>query len=304
MLTTSRTSVLVILFGSIAACVAATKPPAAEAVRRENIQGCFGTYNAAPRGKDGHVDARRLLDDLAELRANTYNWLIWHADTDWEDLKGFLPLARERHMKVWVTVVPPSESPPKTKRYSEPFKLDYDRWAVEIARLSVREPNLVAWSIDDFVHNPKELSPERTRRMVAAAREINPALAFVPCCYYRQVTPDFAKGYRECVDGILFPYRDESGGGNLKNAGAVEAEVRTLRERLGPGVPIIVDVYATAHSRLGDSTPEYVRQVIEAGKKCADGVLIYCHQDKVKNAAKFEAIKGAFHSWAASKPAR
>jgi hypothetical protein len=306
---TSRASTAVMLLCAINARVladpAATERKPAEAVRRENVQRCFGTYNAAPRGEDGHVDVRRMLADLVELRANTYNWLIWHADTDWEDLQRFLPLARERRIKIWVTLVPPSESPPKTKRYSEPYRLDYERWAVEIARLSVRETNLVAWSIDDFIHNLKEYTPERTRRMVAAAREINPALAFVPCCYYRQITPAFAEQYRELMDGILFPYRDESGGANLTNAGAVEAEVRTLRQRLGPGLPIIVDVYATKHSRLGDSTPEYVRQVMETGRKCADGVLIYCHQDKVTNAAKYEVLKSTFHSWAtASRPTR
>ena len=31
---------------------------------------------------------------------------------------------------------PPSESPPHTRQYSEPFQLDYQRWAAEIARLS------------------------------------------------------------------------------------------------------------------------------------------------------------------------
>ena len=36
--------------------------------------------------------------------------------------------------RVW----PPSESPPSYGRqYSEPFRLDYARWAEEIARLSI-----------------------------------------------------------------------------------------------------------------------------------------------------------------------
>lgn len=287
---------------SFAHAAASSQPSdAAAAARRDVVRGCFGTYNAAPRAKDGHVDLERLMRDLVDLRVNTYNWLVWHAATDWEDLQRFAPMARERKINLWVTLVPPSESPPKTRAYSEPFKLDYEKWAVEIARLSVREPNIVAWSIDDFVHNTKEFTPDRTRAMLQGAREINPKLAFVPCCYYRQITPSFAAGYRDLFDGVLFPYRDESGKANLTNPAAVEKEVRELRERMGPGMPIIVDVYATKHSSLGDTTPEYVRQVMESGKKHADGVLIYCHQDPVSNAPKYKVLKEEFHKWAAEK---
>lgn len=52
-----------------------------------------------------------------------------------------------------------------------------------IAALSVSHPNLVAWSVDDFVHNPQTLNAERLRRILSDARAINPKLAFIPCCY-------------------------------------------------------------------------------------------------------------------------
>ncbi len=277
-----------------------TRP--AEQDRTEAVMGTLGTYNAPPRLQDGHVDARRLLDDLTELKANTYHWLIWHAASDWDDLQRFLPMARARGIRVWVSLVPPSESPPHAKNYSEPFKLDYDEWARQIGRLSGREPNLVAWSIDDFAHNLDVFTAEKTQTMVELARAGNPKLAFVPCVYFRQVNPRFAKSYRGFLDGILFPYRHESVGTNLTDASSVEAEVRRLRELFGPRVPIFVDVYATAHSKLGDSTPEYVRQVIDASAQCADGVLIYCHQDRDKRAAKFEAIKAGFQQWLKAGP--
>ena len=98
------------------------------APHRESLRNVFGTYNAAPRRADGRVDLAFLLEDLSAIGANTYNWLIWHAATDWDDLKAFLPQARERRIRVWVTLVPPSESPPHAKNYSEPFRLDYERW--------------------------------------------------------------------------------------------------------------------------------------------------------------------------------
>lgn len=264
--------------------------------RTTAIMGCFGTYDGEPRGRDGRVDIGRLLDELADLRVNTYNWLIWHGAKDWDDLQAFLPRARKQGIRVWVTLVPPSESPPRTRLYSEPFRLDYERWATEIAKLSAAEPNLVAWSIDDYAHNLKVYTPEQMRRIREATQKENPKLLFVPCLYFRQVTPQFAKDYGGLFDGILFPYRHDSGKANLTDASQVEPEVRRIREIIGPGVPVIVDVYVTKHARLEDSTPEYVRQVMEGGRRCADGVMSYCHQKK--GTPKYDAIRQLFREWA------
>ena len=113
----------------------------------------------------------------------------------------------------------------------EPFRLDYIRWAQEIAQLTVVHPNLVAWSIDDFAHNLKVYTPEQTAEMLAVARRIAPRLAFVPCVYYRQCRPEFAQAYGALFDGLLFPYRNESGQMNLTDTAAVPTEVAQLKER-------------------------------------------------------------------------
>ena len=155
-------------------------------------------------------------------------------------------------------------------------------------------PNLVAWSIDDFVHNLKFYTPEYLKKMLDNASAINPKLAFIPCCYYKQITPSFVENYRHLLHGILFPYRAESHTANLQDSEYVELEINKLRTMFGKGFPIFLDIYATAHSRLGDSTPEYVGEVIKAGCKYADGVLIYCHQDPVKSEKKYQAIKKGF----------
>jgi len=275
----------------------ATPAASGKSSRTAPLRGTFGTYDAAPRQADGRVDVERLIRELEVLRANTYNWLIWHASTDWEDLHRFLPLARQKQIRVWVTLVPPSESPPRTRNYSEPFRLDYAKWAAEIAQLSLREPNLVAWSLDDFSHNTRTFTPAYLRAVLEAARQINPKLAFVPCCYYRHVTPSFAETYRPWLDGVLFPYRNESGEMNLQNSSAVESEVSRLKELFGPTVPVFVDVYATKHSRLNDSTPQYVREVMSAARRCADGVLVYCHQNEAASPEKHGVIKALFHEW-------
>jgi hypothetical protein len=312
-----------VVFATCCLAYVAGRPAAGEdadaAQRADVLRGSLGTFGGQPRqhggytdvprllvewkdGKvksEGRVDVDQLLADLIDLKANTYHWHIWCSETDWDDLQRFLPLARAKGIKVWVTVMPPAECPPHFPVYSEPFRLDYERWAVEIAKLSLKEPNLVAWSIDDFVWDLKKaFTPDKLRRILDGARKINPRLAFCPCVYLPALTNPkhkFTKEHIELIDGILFPYRhDSSGKPNLTDPSLVEAEVRQIRKLLGPSKPIILDVYATAHSKLGATTPEYVREVITAGKRCADGVHIYCHQSPRASPEKYAAIKELF----------
>jgi hypothetical protein len=268
------------------------------------LRGCFGTYDAEPRKNDGRVDVERLVGELVAIQANTYNFLVWRAATDWEDLKLFLPRARAKNIKVWVTLVPPSESPPHTRQYSEPFQLDYQRWAAEIARLSLREPNLVAWSLDDFSYDSKTFTVDYMEKMIGDARRINPRLAFVPCLYYDHITPQLAEKYRRFMNGILFPYRHESRKRNLSQWDTLESEVARVKERFGRALPVFVDVYATRHSQLNDSTAEYVEQVMAIGRQCADGVLIYQHQYEASSPEKYRVIKELFHRWSSEDSAQ
>lgn len=267
----------------------------AAAGKTQLLKNTYGTYGAPPRLASGRVNTEQLLAELKELNVTTYHWLIWQNENDWDDLQLFLPLAQKQQIKVWVTVVPPTESKPIAKMSSEPYQMDYLRWAQELARLSLKAPNLTAWSIDDFAHNLKKFTPSYTDSCLKAARAINPRLSFVPCVYYRQITPQFAENYGPLLDGLLFPYRAESAGANLKDPSMVESEIAAIRKLFKPGMPVFVDIYATAHSRLGASTPEYVKQVLEYSKLYADGVLIYCHQDPVKSAEKYNIIKEGFN---------
>jgi hypothetical protein len=116
----------------------------------------------------------------------------------------------------------------------------------------------------------------------------------VPCCYYPAITPQFATNYGRLIDGILFPYRHESAGANLTDPSLVQSELKHLKELVGPSLPIVLDIYATAHSRLGATTPQYLEQAMIAGKTAAEGVMIYCHQHPERNREKFEIIKRLF----------
>jgi hypothetical protein len=275
-----------------AGCQSTRRPPP------PYLRGSFGTYDGEPRLPNGHVDLDLLLSELGEMKANTYNWLIWHNTNDWADLKAFLPRARKAGINVWVTLVPPSESPPREARFSEPFRLDYEQWAREIGRLSRHERNLVAWSIDDFVENRKFFTPRRVREMVQAACDGNPGVAFIPCCYLREITPAFAKDYAPMLRGVLFPYRAESEGTNLQDPSQVGAEVQKIRSVLGPAMLVFLDVYATPHASYPNgSSPAYIREVMARGRRCADGVMVYCHQGRKSYPEKFSVLEEQFQTW-------
>src|SRR5690349_14426003 len=79
------------------------------AARRQALLRSYGTYAGDLRTADGHMDCDRLIAELGEIHANTYNW-ISRSNSDWEDLHKFLPLAHKHGIRVWVTLLPPSES--------------------------------------------------------------------------------------------------------------------------------------------------------------------------------------------------
>jgi hypothetical protein len=128
----SFSRVILYLAITLSASAAIAADDAAALKRREALLHSYGTYAGDLRLPDGKFDYLRLLDELTELHANTYNWLIAHSATDWDDLQAFLPMARKKGIRVWVTLLPPSESSPRTQNIAEPFRLDYERWAGEL----------------------------------------------------------------------------------------------------------------------------------------------------------------------------
>jgi hypothetical protein len=269
--------------------------------RSQPLRGSLCTYAAPPRLEDGRVDVERLVAELVDLHANTYRWVFRPDQTNLQDFKKFLPLAQAHKIRAWVTVNPPSERHPNDNRPLEQRLAQYEQWGSDFASLSLIDTNFVAWSIDDFVWNLKFFTPEATRKIVTAARQINPKFAFLPCCYFKGASASFVKNYGPLCDGIIFPYRDESGGANLTNSAHVESEVKTLREKFGPFCPIIVGVYASRHSKLGVSAPDYVEQVMRGAWRCGDGVSVYRHPNKASDPEKHEIVKRLYTDWSTSK---
>ena len=289
---------LVLLCASIG-CARAQDSGARE--RSQRLYGSYCTYSAPPRLANQRVDVHRLVSQLVDLHANTYRWVAHPGETNMQDLKAFLPLARAHNLRVWVTVNPPSERRREDMPSLDRRLAEYEGWGKDFARLSLAETNFVAWSIDDFVWNLKFFTPEATKRIVTAARQVNPRFAFLPCCYFKAAKAAFVRDYGPVCDGIMFPYRDESGGANLTNSTHVASEVKALRDKFGPSCPIIVGVFANRHSKLGLSAPDYVERVMLAARPCADGVSVFRHPNREADPEKYEIVKRLFTAWNASQ---
>lgn len=169
-----------------------------------------GDFAAEPRVA-GHVDVQALVQSLKASHANTYFWLIWHGEHDWTDLQYFLPLAREAGIQVWVYLVPPSETPAGGgvfKLYSEPYRLDYVRWAQEIATLSLAHDNLMGYVIDDFWENtiPGRFTPEYAAQVASAGKSVNPKLRFFPLIYFHELEDPRLVDLEKYADGMVVAY--------------------------------------------------------------------------------------------------
>lgn len=208
----------------------------------------LGDYDSEPRLANGHVDNDALLARLQEMHANTYMWLIWHKATDWEDLQAFLPLAQKAGITVWAYLVPHSETTVSNPAwpYSEPFRLDYVRWAQEIGQLSLKYDNLVGYVIDDFVANvrPGRFTAEYIKEMVAAGKAVNPKLRFYPLLYYREINLRLMNTLGGLVDGAVAAYP--------QSRAEIETALGYLNDdhRLASGVEILYP--AGTVSRPGD----------------------------------------------------
>lgn len=288
-------SVLTIV--TFSACSGSSKTTGV-AARAKNVSNIKATYAAQPRLANGRVNNELLVDQLKDLNVNTYVWLIWRGKKDWDDMQLFLPIAKKHNINVWAYLVPYSESKPRHRWSSEPFDTNYFKWAEEIGKLSLKHSNLTALSIDDFVAwNLQFYTPEYTAKMVSILRGINPRVAFVPCVYYQstKITDYAAQGYMPYFDAILFPYKGEATGKQtLKTTSTFVQELQTVRSAFQNKLPVIVDIYSTAHSKAGASTPEYVDDMITLSRQHADGVVIYMHPDPVKEKGKYNVVKRAF----------
>jgi hypothetical protein len=191
---------------------AATTAPATAAERTQAVhRPVLGDFAAEIRRPDGHIDVEANIRALKAMSANTYFYLIWHAKTDWEDLPAFAEAAEREGIQIWVYLIPWSETPlvKKSWGFSEPYRVDYVRWAKEVAKVSLKHRNVVGYVIDDFYTNstqPDRFTVEYTQEMVDAGKAINPRLKFYPLVYFQQPWEAFMERFGAIVDGVVAAY--------------------------------------------------------------------------------------------------
>jgi hypothetical protein len=274
---------------------------AAEAQRHAllapRLAGTLGDYDAEPRTAKFRVDIPRLLKAIDAAHMNTYDFLIWHAPTDWDDLHDFANEARKRNLKIWVTLCPPSEPPP-----SAPFGLDYLRWADEIGKLSEENDNIVALVIDDFWSgdNRQLFTPSYVARLAAILYRHNPKLALLPTIYWETIgDPQFIKNYGPWIDGIVFPYAD------LESTKDLPAQLGACRKWLGPDKLLMMNLYASGSSgpkERGSRTAQYMRSGMTISRDKCDGIRIYCLPKKDLTDYRFQTAAELYGQWNPKPP--
>jgi hypothetical protein len=250
----------------------------------------IATYGSPPRTKDGTVLYDSLINQLKDLHCNTYNWLIMPDAKNFEQLKEFLPLAKKDSIDVWATLIPPTGQKGKAEQYHTD---DMRIWAADLATLSLTNSNFKAWTIDDFTHNLKTYTPQYVSEFRDTVKKISPAFKFYPVCYYKSVNKKFADDYGKIIDGIVFPYRNESAKADLTDYSRVADEIKTLRGYFEEKFTVFLDVYSSPHSELGNPSAEFISKVIQSGIQNADGIIIYRHPSPVYDAEKYKTVKAA-----------
>lgn len=162
-----------------------------------------------------HINVDYFVQRLLTLGANTYLYGM-ELPNALEDLKLLLPKAKANGISIWIYLKPPLQQPPLGPSYSEPYRLDYVKWAEEIAKLSLRYSNLKGYVIDDFFtdtypYNSNGIFTESyVNRFVNAGKAINPKIKFYPVMYYhmlvRAYEPHPYDMVFRCSDGIVTPY--------------------------------------------------------------------------------------------------
>lgn len=190
-----------------------------------------------------HVNTPVLIQRLQNANITTYYYLVYHANSDWDDFKNeFMPAAQDAGIKVWVYLVPPSEDGP-----SFPFDVasgytlqtGYIEWAKAIAEQANLYSNLMGFMMDDFEHPTANnnltapFTPKFVQQMMQEAHNICPRLKFYVVNYYRTYlnwdrtfSSQWVDLYKNVIDGAIFPYLD------LDNTASLDEQIKTVKTTL------------------------------------------------------------------------
>ena len=204
-------------------------------------------YGRVPLGPTGAMDIPQLLASLNSTHANTYNVELFDTTgRNYLDLVRLLDATRGSSLRVWATLIPPSEArplPPPTsaQRCSVPADspltpwddtkffnasdgnggcTDYRGWAALLGALGKHYPGqLVAVNIDDFTSNLRTFDAATCTAMRAELRR--GGVKLIPTHYYGHGATDFylrvVPWLANATDGVLFYWRNDRAGQTMCN---------------------------------------------------------------------------------------
>lgn len=223
-------------------------------------------------GANGAIDSAATIRILKKIGAGCYGALIWRQREhgtkpfDWVSFKQFVAAAEPAGIDVWAILIPPSEGGD-----SPPFNRDYVRWMKELARLSLRFPNLKGVNIDDYVSgiSKNTFTPAYTCDIYRAKQAINPKFQFVPTIY--DLTRPLAEKYGGCVDGVWLWWT------NLDTAAGLQSWLVNTRLAVDGRFPIYSGVYAhtTSWHRAEAPKPSVLKRSVETACRNANGAIIW-----------------------------
>jgi hypothetical protein len=191
--------------------------PARLAAIRKQLEGTVSKFEFT-QGYDFRKQPDKLRPLMAAIRAqgfDTWDQMPRSAESLWDaaslgDLERTLEVAGDVGLKVWATLIPPSESETVARMPLPERQEYYYSIAERFARLAAKHPHFVAFTCDDFSLNNAFFTPPMLSEMARRWRAICPRLAFLPLLYYPGVSKDFFTRYGDYVDGIVFHFRSES----------------------------------------------------------------------------------------------
>lgn len=252
-------------------------------------------YDCEPRTTAGRVDVDRILHSVVHVGASGYDYLIWHASTDWEDLGLYLSSADSAGITSWVTITPPTEQRPPNA-LTAPFDTDYIAWQGAISSLARVHQHLEALVLDDFDYNTRSFPLPLLSRMKGLRTELGgrPALYGV---IYRHTLDSLRSWWssRDSVlDGVVYAYDDFSSTDSLARILALARRQLPLRAAL------VVNVYATGgyKAKTPRRTPEYLASALMQADTIADVVRLYCMPKD--QADPLVAVVQSFTQWTAT----
>lgn len=232
------------------------------------------------------------MQKIQAAHMRMHDFLFWVRQDRLGRLPALCPQAQQHHCKAWITLVPPSEPPA-----SQPFGLDYLRWADEIGKLSGKFRNITGVVIDDFWSPPNRrlFTPQYVAKFAASLRSHNPHVLFLPVVYWKTVgDKDFIRNFGPYIDGITFPYAD------LDSAKALPDQLAACRRWLGPHKLLLVNVYATGSSGTGEKGPrsaQYMRDMLTIARQHADGIRVYRLPQPDPKDQRFSITASLFGMW-------